>query len=53
MTRERTTWNRSEIERNAAQLADHAAPAWVFLHGLKSPLSSTALRAARQSRKSH
>ena len=26
-------------------------PAWVFLHGLKSPLSSTALRAVRQSRK--
>jgi nicotinate-nucleotide adenylyltransferase len=40
-------------ERNAALLADHAPPAWVFLHGLKSPLSSTALRAARQSRKSH
>jgi nicotinate-nucleotide adenylyltransferase len=40
-------------ERDAAQLADHAPPAWVFLHGLKSPLSSTALRAARQSRKSH
>ncbi len=40
-------------ERNAAQLADRAPPAWVFLHGLKSPLSSTALRAARQSRKSH
>ena len=33
--------------------ADRAPPAWVFLHGLKSPLSSTALRAARQSRKSH
>jgi nicotinate-nucleotide adenylyltransferase len=40
-------------ERNAALLADRAPPAWVFLHGLKSPLSSTALRAARQSRKSH
>jgi nicotinate-nucleotide adenylyltransferase len=40
-------------ERNAARLADRAPPAWVFLHGLKSPLSSTALRAARQSRKSH
>jgi nicotinate-nucleotide adenylyltransferase len=40
-------------ERNAAQLADRGPPAWVFLHGLKSPLSSTALRAARQSRKSH
>jgi nicotinate-nucleotide adenylyltransferase len=40
-------------ERDAVLLADHAPPAWVFLHGLKSPLSSTALRAARQSRKSH
>ena len=26
-------------------LADRRPPAWVFLHGLKSPLSSTALRA--------
>ncbi len=25
-------------------------PAWIYLHGLKSPLSSTALRAARASR---
>jgi nicotinate-nucleotide adenylyltransferase len=40
-------------ERDAALLANRAPPAWVFLHGLKSPLSSTALRAARQSRKSH
>jgi nicotinate-nucleotide adenylyltransferase len=40
-------------ERDAARLADRSPPAWVFLHGLKSPLSSTALRAARQSRKSH
>ncbi|MBV9969349.1 MAG: nicotinate-nucleotide adenylyltransferase, partial [Xanthobacteraceae bacterium] len=40
-------------ERHAAQLAHRAPPAWVFLHGLKSPLSSTALRSARQSRKSH
>jgi nicotinate-nucleotide adenylyltransferase len=40
-------------ERDAALLAGHAPPAWVFLHGLKSPLSSTALRAARESRKSH
>ncbi|WAC28587.1 nicotinate-nucleotide adenylyltransferase [Ancylobacter sp. SL191] len=31
-------------EAQAATLADRAAPAWVFLHGLKSPLSSTALR---------
>jgi nicotinate-nucleotide adenylyltransferase len=40
-----------------ARIAEHAAgtlpgrqpPAWVYLHGLKSPLSSTALRAARRS----
>jgi nicotinate-nucleotide adenylyltransferase len=40
----------------AARVPDHAArilpyrrpPAWVYLHGLKSPLSSTALRAARR-----
>ena len=39
-----------------ARIAEHAArtlpgrqpPAWVYLHGLKSPLSSTALRAARR-----
>lgn len=31
-------------EAAAATLADRRAPAWVFLHGLKSPLSSTALR---------
>jgi nicotinate-nucleotide adenylyltransferase len=40
-------------EREAARLPDRRPPAWVFLHGLKSPLSSTALRAARESRKSH
>jgi nicotinate-nucleotide adenylyltransferase len=34
-------------ESAAASLADRRPPAWVFLHGLKSPLSSTALRAAR------
>jgi len=34
-------------ESAAASLADHRPPAWVFLHGLKSPLSSTALRAER------
>jgi nicotinate-nucleotide adenylyltransferase len=34
-------------ESGASALADHRPPAWVFLHGLKSPLSSTALRAAR------
>jgi nicotinate-nucleotide adenylyltransferase len=39
---------RSRIpERSAKSLLDRGAPAWVYLHGLKSPLSSTALRAAR------
>jgi len=31
----------------AASLADRDPPAWVYLHGLKSHLSSTALRALR------
>jgi nicotinate-nucleotide adenylyltransferase len=34
-------------EQRAATLPDRKAPAWVYLHGLKSPLSSTALRALR------
>ena len=34
-------------EYNAATLPYRRAPAWAFLHGLKSPLSSTALRALR------
>jgi nicotinate-nucleotide adenylyltransferase len=34
-------------EKNASSLPDRRAPAWSFLHGLKSPLSSTALRAMR------
>ena len=34
-------------EAAAKSLADRKPPAWVYLHGLKSPLSSTALRAAR------
>jgi nicotinate-nucleotide adenylyltransferase len=34
-------------ERRAKSLPDRRPPAWVYLHGLKSPLSSTALRAAR------
>jgi nicotinate-nucleotide adenylyltransferase len=34
-------------EREAASLAGRKPPAWVYLHGLKSPLSSTALRALR------
>ena len=32
-------------ESDAGGLADRAAPAWVFLHGPRSTLSSTALRA--------
>ncbi len=35
----------------AASLADRKPPAWVYLHGLKSPLSSTALRALRRERR--
>jgi nicotinate-nucleotide adenylyltransferase len=35
-------------EHNANALLTRRPPGWVFLHGLKSPLSSTALRALRQ-----
>jgi nicotinate-nucleotide adenylyltransferase len=35
-------------ERFAPELAEHKPPAWLYLHGLKSPLSSTALRALRK-----
>lgn len=35
-------------EHNAGALLTRRLPSWVFLHGLKSPLSSTALRALRQ-----
>jgi nicotinate-nucleotide adenylyltransferase len=35
-------------EHDAASLPFWQPPAWTFLHGLKSPLSSTALRALRQ-----
>jgi nicotinate-nucleotide adenylyltransferase len=35
-------------ERIASTLADRKPPAWIYLHGLKSPLSSTALRAIRK-----
>jgi nicotinate-nucleotide adenylyltransferase len=39
---------RARIPGGAARsLPDRTPPAWVYLHGLKSPLSSTALRAAR------
>lgn len=34
-------------EEDAALLARRPAPAWTFLHGPRSPLSSTALRAAK------
>jgi nicotinate-nucleotide adenylyltransferase len=34
-------------ESAARTLPERSPPAWVYLHGLKSPLSSTALRAAR------
>ncbi len=40
---------RARIPESAARtLPRRKAPAWVFLHGLKSPLSSTALRASRR-----
>jgi nicotinate-nucleotide adenylyltransferase len=40
-------------ESAARSLPDRRPPAWIYIHGLKSPLSSTALRAARAtSRKS-
>lgn len=39
-------------ESAATTLAYRKPPAWVYLHGLKSPLSSTALRAARVARRS-
>jgi nicotinate-nucleotide adenylyltransferase len=35
-------------EKAARTLPGRRPPAWVYLHGLKSPLSSTALRALRQ-----
>ncbi len=35
-------------ETAAKSLPGRSPPAWVYLHGLKSPLSSTALRAARR-----
>ncbi|MDQ0503498.1 nicotinate-nucleotide adenylyltransferase [Xanthobacter agilis] len=35
-------------EQDAAALLDRPTPSWVFLHGLKSPLSSTGIRAAQR-----
>ncbi|MEZ5787005.1 MAG: nicotinate-nucleotide adenylyltransferase [Xanthobacteraceae bacterium] len=40
-------------EQDAITLPTRRPPAWVYLHGLKSPLSSTALRAKRQSHGHH
>jgi nicotinate-nucleotide adenylyltransferase len=40
-------------ERFAPVLAGRNPPAWLYLHGLKSPLSSTVLRALRKSRRNH
>ena len=37
-------------ESEAATLADRKPPAWVYLHGLMSSLSSTAIRARRKAR---
>jgi nicotinate-nucleotide adenylyltransferase len=38
-------------DTEAATLANRTPPAWVYLHGLKSPLSSTALRVLRAERR--
>lgn len=38
-------------ESAAKTLPERKPPAWIYLHGLKSPLSSTALRAARDLQK--
>jgi nicotinate-nucleotide adenylyltransferase len=35
-------------DAEARSLPDRKPPAWIYLHGLKSPLSSTALRAVRR-----
>jgi nicotinate-nucleotide adenylyltransferase len=37
-------------EQAARTLADRTPPAWIYLHGLKSPLSSTALRSQKKPR---
>jgi nicotinate-nucleotide adenylyltransferase len=43
---------RARIPESAATtLPERKPPAWIYLHGLKSPLSSTALRAARALRR--
>lgn len=40
-------------ENDAVTLPDRKPPAWTFMHGLKSPLSSTALRALRREQEIH
>ncbi len=43
---------RARIPESAARtLSERKPPSWIYLHGLKSPLSSTALRAVRGARK--
>jgi nicotinate-nucleotide adenylyltransferase len=43
---------RARLPETAARtLPERRPPAWIYLHGLKSPLSSTALRAARARRR--
>src|SRR5262245_14832464 len=45
---------RARLRESAARtLAARRPPVWVYLHGLKSPLSSTALRAARSGSSAH
>ena len=46
--RRRRRWRVSAFpKRRQGRLRNDKPPAWIYLHGLKSPLSSTALRAAR------
>jgi nicotinate-nucleotide adenylyltransferase len=46
------TFARARLPEWAARtLPERKPPAWIYLHGLKSPLSSTALRAARALRR--
>ena len=40
-------------EEDAMSLAGRRAPAWTFIHGPRSPLSSTALRDQMSSRENH
>ena len=46
-------WPRPHPGTRRRHLPDRKPPAWAFLHGLKSPLSSTALRALRASGRAH